>query len=111
MFIDNYWRYGLSSIVLFFEALRFCFGALVGVISKSTRPITLIDAMDNVRTPQQADVILSSAFTLLKTLGQDNFKKSKDRYTDLEVEKELNTIKQYPPWKDLKKTQCSNLYP
>ena len=61
--------------------------------------------MDNVRTPQQADVVLfsRSTFTLLKTLGQDNFKKSKDRYTDLEVEKELNTIKLYPPRKDLRK--------
>ena len=96
--IENYWRYGLSSVVLFFGSIAlFVLGARGGDFKKSTRPITLIDAMDNVRTPQQADVILSSAFTLLKTLGQDNFNKSKDRFTDLEVEKELNTIKQYPP--------------
>ena len=96
--IDNYRSYGFSSIVLFFGSIAlFVLGARGGDFKKSTRPITLIDAMDNVKTPQQADVVLSSTFTLLKTLGQDNFKKSKDRYTDLEVEKELNTIKQYPP--------------
>jgi phosphoglycerol transferase MdoB-like AlkP superfamily enzyme len=53
--------------------------------------------MDNVKTPQQADVVLSSTFTLLKTIGQDNFNKSKDLFSDEEVENELNTIKQYPP--------------
>ncbi len=96
--IGNYWRYGLSSFLLFFGSITlFVLGARGGDFKKSTRPITLIDAMDNVRTPQQADVVLSSAFTLLKTLGQDNFNKSKDRFTNLEIEKELNTIKEYPP--------------
>ncbi|MAG18943.1 MAG: sulfatase [Flavobacteriaceae bacterium] len=96
--IENYWRYGLSSFVLFFGSIAlFVLGARGGDFKKSTRPITLIDAMDNVRTPQQADVVLSSAFTLLKTLGQDNFNKSKNRFTNLEIEKELNTIKVYSP--------------
>ena len=98
LMIENYWRYGFSSVVLFFGSIAlFVLGARGGDFKKSTRPITMIDAMDNVRTPQQADVVLSSTFTLLKTLGQDNFNKSKDRFTDLEVEKELNTIKHYPP--------------
>ena len=96
--IENYWRYGISSFVLFFGSIAlFVLGARGGDFKKSTRPITLIDAMDNVRTPQQADVVLSSAFTLLKTLGQNNFNKSKNRFTNLEIEKELNTIKEYPP--------------
>jgi phosphoglycerol transferase MdoB-like AlkP superfamily enzyme len=96
--IENYWRYGLSSFILFFGSIAlFVLGARGGDFKKSTRPITLIDAMDNVRTPQQADVVLSSAFTLLKTIGQDNFKKSKNLFSDQEVENELNTIKQYPP--------------
>ena len=96
--IENYWRYGLSSFVLFFGSIAlFVLGARGGDFKKSTRPITLIDAMDNVRTPQQADVVLSSAFTLLKTLGQNNFNKSKNRFTNLEIEKELNTTKEYPP--------------
>ena len=96
--IENYWRYGLSSFILFFGSIAlFVLGARGGDFKKSTRPITLIDAMDNVRTPQQADVVLNSAFTLLKTIGQDNFKKSKNLFSDQEVENELNTIKQYPP--------------
>ena len=86
--IENYWRYGLSSFVLFFGSIAlFVLGARGGDFKKSTRPITLIDAMDNVRTPQQADVVLSSTFTLLKTLGQNNFNKSKNRFTNLEIEK------------------------
>jgi glucan phosphoethanolaminetransferase (alkaline phosphatase superfamily) len=96
--IENYWRYGLSSFILFFGSIAlFILGARGGDFKKSTRPITLIDAMDNVKTPQQADVVLSSTFTLLKTIGQDNFNKSKDLFSDEEVENELNTIKQYPP--------------
>ena len=96
--IENYWRYRLSSIVLFFGTIvLFVLGARGGDFKKSTRPITLIDAMDDVKTPQQADVVLSSAFTLIKTLGQDNFNKFEDRFSNQEVEKELNTIKQYPP--------------
>ena len=96
--IESYWRYGPSSIILFFGSIAlFVLGARGGDFKKSTRPITLIDAMDNVRTPQQADVVLSSTFTFIKTLGQDNYNKSKDLFSDQEVENELNTIKQYPP--------------
>jgi len=84
--IDNYRSYGFSSIVLFFGSIAlFVLGARGGDFKKSTRPITLIDAMDNVKTPQQADVVLSSTFTLLKTLGQDNFKKSKINFHSFNI--------------------------
>lgn len=97
IFIGNYWSYSFSSIVLFFGVIAlFVMGARGGDFKKSTRPITLIDAMDNVRNPQHADVVLSSTFTLLKTLGQDNPERI-DYFTDDEIQKELNNIKQYPP--------------
>ena len=96
--IQNRWRYGLSSVVLFFGTIAlFVLGARGGDFKKSTRPITLIDAMDNVKTPQQADVVLSSTFTFLKTLGKDGEKKIINRFTDKQVEEELKTITQYPP--------------
>jgi len=96
--IQNRWRYGLSSVVLFFGTIAlFVLGARGGDFKKSTRPITLIDAMDNVKTPQQADVVLSSTFTFLKTLGKDGDKIIINRFTDKQVEEELKTIKQYPP--------------
>ncbi|MEK9603956.1 MAG: sulfatase-like hydrolase/transferase [Flavobacteriaceae bacterium] len=97
VFIRNHWRYGLSSVIFFFGVITlFVLGARGGDFKKSTRPITLIDAMDNVKNPQHADVILSSTFTLLKTLGQKNPEIS-NLYSDEEAEQELKTLKQYPP--------------
>ena len=97
LFIHKHWRYSLSSVVLFFGVITlFILGARGGDFKKSTRPITLIDAMDNVKIPQHADIILNSTFTFLKTLGQAGFEVV-DRHSDEEMEKELNTIKQYPP--------------
>lgn len=95
--IQNKWRYGLSSTLFFFGIIAlFILGARGGDFKKSTRPITLIDAMDNVRTPQQADVVLSSTFTFIRTLGKDGYEKTNNRFTDRQIEEELNTIKQYP---------------
>jgi len=97
IFISNRWRYGLSSFVLFFGSIAlFVLGARGGDFKKSTRPITLIDAMDKVKSPQHADVILSSTFTLLKTLGQNDYEDIEDHFTEAQTKKELNTIKQYP---------------
>ena len=94
--INNYWRYGISSGILFFGVVTlFVLGARGGDFKKSTRPITLIDAMENVKSPQHADVILSSTFTIIKTLGAQSTK-VKDRFSDKEIEEGLNTVKQYP---------------
>ena len=96
--IKNYWRYSLSSFVLFFGTIAlFVLGARGGDFKKSTRPITLIDAMDHVKTPKQADVVLSSTFTFLKTLGKNGYKKPKNNFTDQQIQQELKSIKQYPP--------------
>ena len=69
-------------------------GARGGDLKKSTRPITIIDAMDNVNNPQHADIILNTPFTILKTLFKKPFKLI-NKFNNDEILNELNTIKQY----------------
>tara|TARA_B100001250_G_scaffold324250_1_gene287795 strand:+ start:193 stop:1542 length:1350 start_codon:yes stop_codon:yes gene_type:complete len=69
-------------------------GARGGDLKKSTRPITIIDAMDNVNNPQHADIILNTPFTILKTLFKKPFKLI-NKFNNNEILNELNTIKQY----------------
>ena len=93
--IDNYFRYSLSSVVFFLGAIAlFVLAARGGDFKKSTRPITIIDAMNDVKTPQHSDVILNSAFTVIKTLGMNKVKKT-DRFSEKEINAVLNPVKQY----------------
>ena len=93
--IDNYFRYSLSSVIFFLGAITlFILAARGGDFKKSTRPITIIDAMNNVRTPQHSDVVLNSTFTVIKTLGINKVKKT-DRFSEEEINAVLNPIKHY----------------
>ena len=88
-------NYYLSSIFIFLFTAVFCvMGARGGDLKKSTRPITIIDAMDNVNNPQHADIILNTPFTILKTLFKKPFKLI-NKFNNDEILNELNTIKQY----------------
>ena len=88
-------NYYLSSLFIFLFTAVFCvMGARGGDLKKSTRPITIIDAMDNVNNPQHADIILNTPFTILKTLFKKPFKLI-NKFNNNEILNELNTIKQY----------------
>ena len=88
-------NYYLSSLFIFLLSATFCvMGARGGDLKKSTRPITIIDAMDNVNNPQHADIILNTPFTILKTLFKKPFKLI-NKFNNDEILNELNTIKQY----------------
>jgi len=88
-------NYYLSSLFIFLLTAGFCvMGARGGDFKKSTRPITIIDAMDNVNNPQHADIILNTPFTILKTLFKKPFKLI-NKFNPDEILKELNSIKQY----------------
>ena len=88
-------NYYLSSLFIFLFTALFCvMGARGGDLKKSTRPITIIDAMDNVNNPQHADIILNTPFTILKTLFKKPFKLI-NKFNNDEILNELNTIKQY----------------
>ena len=95
IFIDNYLHYSLSSVIFFLGTIAlFVLGARGGDFKKSTRPITIIDAMNDVKTPQQSDVVLNSAFTVLKTLGMNKVKKT-NRFSQEEINSVLNPVKHY----------------
>ena len=88
-------NYYLSSLFIFLFTAVFCvMGARGGDLKKSTRPITIIDAMDNVNNPQHADIILNTPFTILKTIFKKPFKLI-NKFNNDEILNELNTIKQY----------------
>ena len=95
IFIHNSLNYSLSSVIFFLGTIAlFVLGARGGDFKKSTRPITIIDAMNDVKTPQLSDVVLNSAFTVLKTLGMNKVKKT-NRFSQEEINSVLNPVKHY----------------
>ena len=94
--IDNYIHYSLSSIIFFLGTIAlFVLAARGGDFKKSTRPITVIDAMNDVKSPQHSDVVLNSTFTIIKTLGMNKVKKS-NQFSQEEINEVLNPLKHYP---------------
>jgi len=93
--ILNMKKYYLNSVIIFFGSVALCImGARGGDFKKSTRPITIIDAMDYVNNPQHADIILNTPFTIIKTLFKKPFKPI-NKFNQEEILNELNSIKQY----------------
>ena len=85
----------IKSSLIFLIVMFLCVGGVRGDYKKSTRPITLIHAMENVNIPQHADVILNSPFTVIRTLGKTNFKAT-NIFTKNEIKKIVKPIKFYP---------------
>ena len=101
--IENNKVYYLSSIfgILISSALIVMM-ARGGDFRKSTRPITLIDAMDNLSKPVHSDVVLNTSFTIIRTWGKNSFKKS-TRFNDFEVASLVKPIKKYNEREVIKK--------
>ena len=101
--IENNKIYYLSSIfgILISSALIVMM-ARGGDFRKSTRPITLIDSMDNLSKPVHSDVVLNTSFTIIRTWGKNSFKKS-TRFNDLEVASQVKPIKNYNETEVIKK--------
>ena len=87
----SYW---IKSTILFFIVIVICIAGVRGDLKKSTRPITLIHAMENVNNPKKADIILNSPFTLIRTIGKNSFKKI-NTYSEDEIKKVIKPIKCY----------------
>ena len=101
--IENNKVYYLSSIfgILISSALIVMM-ARGGDFRKSTRPITLIDAMDNLSKPVHSDVVLNTSFTIIRTWGKNSFKKS-TQFNDFEVASLVKPIKEYNEREVIKK--------
>ena len=88
-------NYIISSVLFFLTVSTLAvMGVRGGDLKKSTRPITLIDAMDHVDNPLHADVVLNSLFTIIRTLNQEDFK-IRDQFNEDELTEVLNPIKSY----------------
>lgn len=66
-----------------------------GTFQKRTIPLTIIDASSLVRIPGQADLVLNSTFTFLRTLGESETYKPYNWFTKDEVYDRLQPVKQY----------------
>lgn len=64
-----------SSIISFSIIIILVIGGIRGDFKKSTRPINLLDASRYVKNSSQADVILNTPFSLIRTMFSNNFKK------------------------------------
>ena len=101
--IENNKMYYLSSIFgLLISSALIVMMARGGDFRKSTRPITLIDSMDNLSKPVHSDVVLNTTFTIIRTWGKNSFKKS-FRFNDFEITNQLKPIKTYDEGKVFKK--------
>ena len=85
----------IKSSLTFLIVIFLCIGGARGDFKKSTRPITIIHAMENVNNPQHADFILNTPFTVIRTFGKTDFKLS-NAFTKNEIKRIVNPIKFYP---------------
>lgn len=83
-----------SSIVLFFLVSTTAVIGIRGGWRHSTRPITLIHAMEKVDHPTKADVVLNSVFTLIRTYGKNSFKYS-DEFSQEQINGLIQPLKKY----------------
>lgn len=72
--LQNRWVYFSSSIVTLCVVAFLAVGGIRGDFKHSTRPINLVDANRHVKNPLQANVVLNSVFSFLRTLNTNNFK-------------------------------------
>ena len=88
--------YFITSIPFFF-----IFGVLTlagirgGDLATATRPINILDASRHVNIASQADLILNTPFTLIRTIGKNKGFKEYHFVSEDYIEKNLNPIKQY----------------
>lgn len=91
--------YVVSSIVLFLLVPGIAIIGIRGDWRHSTRPITLVHAMEKVDHPTKADVVLNSLFTFIRTFGKNNFRISEE-FSDSQINQLIHPIKQYKPSKE-----------
>lgn len=66
--------YSIESIVFFILSVALSIGGIRGDFKKSTRPIAPIHAMEQVKSPQHADIVLNTPFNVIRTWGKMTLK-------------------------------------
>jgi phosphoglycerol transferase MdoB-like AlkP superfamily enzyme len=93
---NNYGYYGFSILSFLFFGLLIVAGIRGGDLSKSTRPINLLDASRHVKNIIHADVVLNTPFAVIRTLFSNNFKKvTFDEVTPEVISEYVQPIKHY----------------
>lgn len=88
-------KYIAKSIFGVLVIATLCIGGIRGDFKKSTRPINLVDANRFVKKSQQADLVLNSTFSFLRTLGVQSFKKTDFNISESVVKANFQPIKLY----------------
>tara|TARA_B100000767_G_scaffold173106_1_gene162040 strand:+ start:680 stop:2602 length:1923 start_codon:yes stop_codon:yes gene_type:complete len=91
--------YIISSLLFFLLIAATSIIGIRGDWRHSTRPITLVHAMENVDHPSKADVVLNSPFTFIRTYGKNSFEYSGE-FSENEIKKLIQPIKKYTPSKE-----------
>ena len=87
-------KYFAISTAMFLLITTLCIGGIRGDFKKSTRPINLLDASRYVTNASQADVVLNTPFSIIRTWNTNTFKKI-DLVSKEEIDSLLVPIKQY----------------
>ena len=87
--------YIIKSTVGLILILGLSIGGIRGDFKKSTRPINLVDASKYVNKIQQADFVLNSIFTFIRTFRVQTFKKPNFNISNKVIEKNFKPIKFY----------------
>lgn len=92
---DSKLKYLIKSTLGILVIGTICLGGIRGDFKKSTRPINLVDANRHVEKIQQADLVLNSTFSFLRTLRVQTFKKQDFNISKSVIEENFNPIKFY----------------
>ena len=92
---DSRLNYIVKSVVGVLIIATLSVGGIRGDFKKSTRPINLVDANRHVDKIQQADLVLNTPFTFLRTLGISSFKKKDFNIPEKVIEEHFKPIKYY----------------
>lgn len=89
------WQYFSVSLFVLSISAILVVGGIRGDFKHSTRPINMVDANRHTKHPIQANIVLNSVFSFLRTIGSNNFKQV--HFVDESfIEQYIKPYKYYP---------------
>lgn len=87
--------YYIESTFFFLFVVVVCIGGVRGgKFLNATRPIATIHAMEKIKNPQHADILLNTPFSIFRTLGKTEIQPT-NKYTPAQVKAATQPFKQY----------------
>ncbi|MFA7116815.1 MAG: sulfatase-like hydrolase/transferase [Bacteroidales bacterium] len=94
--ISNKWIFYISKTVILGIVLFFTLTFIRGGIGRTVRPITLSNATKYVSRPLNANIVLNTPFSIIRSIGKPAFHKKEYFKNEKEMLKYFNSIKQAP---------------